>query len=207
MTPRALLPLALPVCLLLALAGCATAPADGSPYPLLDGDSARRWGDGAYGVVLIPDDAGGAASWAATARVLAAEGMTIVAIDGPDAAVAEAAIRGLRAEGIERVAVMAAGAGSNAAFALGVSQPELIDQLITLSARGNVSRLGVFPKLFVASEDEGAAAEAERMTARAPGDWNALFLAKGDATGLGILEGEGAADARDAIAQRLEERR
>ena len=203
MRRRALLPLAL----VAAMAGCATEPADGSPYPLPDGASARRWGDGAYGVVLIPDDGAGASAWAATARVLAGEGMTVVAIDVADAAVAEAAIRQLQTDGIVRVAVMAAGGGSNAAFALGVEQPLLVDQLVTLSARGNVSRLGVFPKLFVASENEGAAAEAERMTEDAPGDWNALFLAPGDATGLAILEGEGAAVALEAIVQRLEERR
>jgi pimeloyl-ACP methyl ester carboxylesterase len=123
--------------------------------------------------------------------------MTIVAVDEADAAAAAAAIRQLQADGVERVAVMAAGGGSSAAFSLGMSRPELVDQLITLSARGNVSRLGDFPKLFVASQGEGAAAEAERMTQDAPGDWNAVFLAEGDA----------GAEALDAVVQRLEERR
>ena len=204
--------LGLALCLLLTLAwaACTAEPAeptDGSPYPLPDGSSARRWGDGGYGVVLIPGDAAGAASWAATARVLADEGMTVVAIDGPDAASAEAAIRELQAGGIERVAVMAAGSGSTAAFGLGAAQPELVDQLITLSARGNVSQLGVFPKLFVASEGEGAAEEAERMTEAAPGDWNEVFLAPGGATGLGILQSDSGAATLDVIVQRLEERR
>jgi pimeloyl-ACP methyl ester carboxylesterase len=190
-----------------AVAGCAAQPTGGSPYPLPDGTSALRWGDGPYGVILIPDGNRDAASWDATARVLGDEGMTVVAVEGPDAAVAEAAIRQLQADGIERVAVMAAGSGGNAAFALGVERPELVDQLITLSARGDVSRLGVFPKLFVASEDEGTAAEAVRMSEDAPGDWNAVFLARGDATGQAILEGENGAEALDAIVQRLEERR
>ncbi len=193
--------------LVVAVTACAAEQAGGSPYPLPDGAAARRWGDGPYGVVLIPDTGRDAASWDAHARVLADEGMTVVGLDAVDAAIAEAAIRRLHDDGVERVAVLAAGAGSNAAFALGVEQPALVDQLIVLSARGNVSRLGVFPKLFIASEDEGAAAEAERMTAEAPGDWNALFLADGGATGQAILEGEGAGDALDAIVQRLEERR
>jgi hypothetical protein len=133
--------------------------------------------------------------------------MTVVAVDEAGAEMVESAIRQLQGDGIQRVAVLAAGAGSTAAFAVGVDQPDLVDQLIVLSARGNVSRLGVFPKLFVAAEDEGAAAEAERMTEDAPGDWNAVFLAPGDDSGQAILEGEGADAARAAIIQRLEERR
>lgn len=203
MIRRAFLPLAL----VTLVAGCSQAPTAGSPYPLSDDAAALRWGDGAYGLVLVPDAGRAAASWDATARLLAEEGMTVVALGNAEAGVIEAAIRRLQADGIERVAVLAAGAGSTAAFAVGVDQPELVDQLIVLSARGNVSRLGVFPKLFVASEDEGAAAEAERMTEDAPGDWNALFLAPGGDSGQAILEGEGAEAARAAIIQRLEERR
>jgi hypothetical protein len=203
MIRRALLPIAL----VALLAGCSAEPGAGSPYPLPDGAAALRWGAGPYGLVLVPDSGRDAVSWDALARVLAEEGMTVVAVGQAEPAVVEAAIRQLQAGGVERVAVLAAGAGSNAAFALGVEQPALVDQLIVLSARGNVSRLGVFPKLFVASEGEGAAGEAERMTDEAPGDWNALFLAPGDDSGQAILEGEGAEAAREAIVQRLEERR
>ncbi len=203
MTRRAFLPLAL----VALVAGCNAESPAGSPYPLPDGADALRWGDGPYGLVLVPDAGRDAASWDAVARVLAEEGMTVVAVDEAGAEMVEAAISQLQGDGIERVAVLAAGAGSTAAFAVGVDQPDLVDQLIVLSARGNVSRLGVFPKLFVAAEDEGAAAEAERMTEDAPGDWNAVFLAPGDDSGQAILEGEGADAARAAIIQRLEERR
>ncbi len=195
---------ALLLLVLVAVAGGGAADsADGSPYPLPDGSSARRWSDGAYGVVLIPDAGADAGAWDPAARVLAGEGLTVVAIPGSDAAVAEAAIRQVQADGIERVAVMAAGAGSTAAFELGASRPELVDQLITLSARGDVSGLGVFPKLFVASANAAAAADAERMTEEAPGDWNVVYLARGGASGMAILDEETV----EVIVQRLEERR
>ena len=205
MNRRALPPLLLLMMALVAIVGgCAAGLPDGSPYPLSDGSTARRWGDGPYGVVLVPDSGADAGAWDDAARVLAGEGMTAVAIPESDAAVAEAAIRQLQADGIERVAVIAAGAGSSAAFELGASRPELVDQLITLSARGDVGRLGVFPKLFVGSEAGGAADEAERMAAEAPGDWNVVYVAAGDATGVAILDDRAALE---VVVQRLEERR
>jgi pimeloyl-ACP methyl ester carboxylesterase len=200
MNRRALLLLAL----VAMVGGCAAGPPDGSPYPLSDGSAARRWGDGPYGVVLIPATGADAGAWDAAARALAGEGRTAVAIPEPDAGLAEAAIRQLQAGGIERVAVIATGAGSDAAFELGTSRPELVDQLITLSARGDVSRLGVFPKLFVGSEVDGEADEAERMAAEAPGDWNVVYMAAGEATGLAILDDRAALE---VVVQRLEERR
>jgi pimeloyl-ACP methyl ester carboxylesterase len=133
--------------------------------------------------------------------------MTVVALGAADASVAAQAIEALRAGGIERVAVLAAGDGAAAALELGVDSPELVDQLILLSGTGDASELGVFPKLFVASEGEAAAADAERMVDEAPGDWNAIYLAEGDASGREILTGEGADEAMEAIIQRLDERR
>jgi pimeloyl-ACP methyl ester carboxylesterase len=191
--------------LTLVLAGCGSPV--GSPFPLPFHDDARRWGDGPYGLVLVPDAGRDAASWDAQARTLAEEGMTVVAVAEAEPSVVAAAIRRLRDEGVERVAVMAAGAGAEAALELGTQQPDLVDQLILLSAVGEVSGLGVFPKLFVASEDEAAAANAERMADEAPGDWNALYLAPGSESGQAILSGEGSAEAMEAIVQRLEERR
>jgi len=195
--------------LLAGLLASACAAAAGSPYPL-DGDpEARRWGDGPYGLLLLPDaDAEGrSGAWDAQARTLADEGMTVVALGAADAAVAAQAIEALRAGGIERVAVLAAGEGAAAAFELGVDSPELVDQLILLSGTGDASGLGVFPKLFVASEGEAAADDAERMVDEAPGDWNAIYLAEGDGSGREILTGDGAEEAMEAIIQRLDERR
>jgi hypothetical protein len=194
--------------LALLLGGCGSPPGGGTPWPFAEDEEARRWGDGPYGLVLVTDAGRDAASWEGPASTFAAEGMTVVALDaGSTALRVQGAILALQDAGVERVAVLAAGSGTVPAMELGATWPHLVDQLILLSARGNISRLGDFPKLFVASEDEGAAAEARRMADEAPGDWNALYLAPGDASGQAILEGEGADGAMEAILVRLEERR
>jgi hypothetical protein len=194
--------------LLLVLAGCAAPPPGGTPWPLAEDPAARRWGDGPYGLVLVTDAGREAASWDGPATTFAGEGMSVVALDaGSTASRIIGAILALQDNGIERVAVLAAGSGSVPAMELGATWPELIDQLIVLSAGGDGSRLGVFPKLFVASEDEVAATDAERLADEAPGDWNAVYLAPGDDSGQAILDGEGAAEAMEAILARLEERR
>ena len=198
--------------LALALSACATqtdapaaSPGSFEPTPAVAGDAtlpdgtvARSWGDGTYGVVMV----GGA--WDPVAEELALHGMRLVSVP-PDAL--RTAITWLHDEGVERVAVLAVDDGVGAAFDLGADEPELVDQLITISARGNVGRLGVFPKLFIASEDESAAAQATEMAARAAGDWNAELLVPGDASGLAILDGPGADELLDGVLRRLEERR
>ena len=174
-------------------------PAVAENLALPDGTAVRSWGDGPYGVVLVGD------GWEPLAAELALHGMRLVAV-APGAL--EPAITWLHGEGIERVAVMAVdGPGAQAAFEIGTDAPQLVDQLITISARGNVGRLGEFPKLFVASEGEAAAAQATEMADRAAGAWNAALLVPGDASGLAILDGEGADELRSGILRRLEERR
>jgi pimeloyl-ACP methyl ester carboxylesterase len=200
--------LRLALLLAIALAACGTPPSGGTPWPFAEDQGARRWGDGPYGLVLVSDAGRGAASWEAPATTFAGEGMTVVALSaGSTASRVMGAILALQDAGIERVAVLAAGSGSAPALELGATHPELVDQLILLSAAGGVGELGVFPKLFVASQDGEAATVAERMADEAPGDWNALYLASGDAEGQAILEGEGADEAMEAIVARLEERR
>jgi hypothetical protein len=196
MAPRRLAALAS----LALLAGC-------GGLTLPDGSAARQWGDGPYGLVLVHDADRDAASWDAPAQQLAEEGMTVVAVEEDTAAAVEAAIEHLHAAGVERVAVLAAGSGADAALAVGRDDPQLIDQLIALSADGDATELGVFPKLFVASDGEAAAAEAERMVDEAPGDWNALYLAPGGDSGQAILSGSGGEAALEAIILRLAERR
>ncbi|HEX2141919.1 MAG TPA: alpha/beta hydrolase [Candidatus Limnocylindria bacterium] len=187
--------------LLVLMAGCAPS------LTLTDGTSARTWGDGAYGVVVVPDADRGAASWEPIGSAWAEEGMTVLAVEEPIADAVLGGIRHLHEAGVERVAVLGAGAGAEPAMAVGREQPDLVDQLIVVSARGSAEGLGVFPKLFVASEGEPAAADATRMAAESPGDWNALYLASGDASGQAILEGDAAAATLEAILLRLEERR
>ncbi len=196
------------VLLAMVLAGCGAPPGGGTPWAFAEDQNARRWGDGPYGLVLVTDAGRDPSSWDRPASSFAGEGMTVVALDAGSTAIrVQGAIQALQDAGVERVAVLAAGSGSVPAMELGATWPQLVDQLILLSARGNVSRLGDFPKLFVASEDEGAAAEAVRMADEAPGDWNSLYLAEGDASGQEILEGPGAEGALEAILVHLEERR
>ncbi|HET6380110.1 MAG TPA: alpha/beta hydrolase [candidate division Zixibacteria bacterium] len=200
MAPRGLLLAALAAGALVS-AGCAPT------LTLPDGSAARSWGDGPYGVVVVPDAGRDPGSWEAVATEWADEGMSVLAVAErtPEAVVAGVAY--LRGQGVERVALVGAGAGAEAVMEVGRTRPELVDQMIVLSATGSASELGPFPKLFVASEGEPAATDAERMAEEAPGDWNALYLAGGDASGQELLEGDGAAETLEAIRQRLEERR
>lgn len=212
---RRLAALALP--LALGIVACQTdatvsASPAGSPAPesvaLPEGSRALAWGDGAYGVVLVHGAAYDAASWDPQARVLAENGMSVLAVDEASADSVASAIGYLQEmRSVERVAVLAASAGTAAALQVGRDTPDLVDQLIVLSGSGEVNALGDFPKLFAASSGEPAAAEAERMADEAPGDWNALYLAPGDAHAQAIFDSAGGDALLDAIVQRLEERR
>jgi hypothetical protein len=194
----------------LTLAACAPA-GTGERVTLPDGAQALTWGDGAYGVVLLHDGDGDAAAWEKAVEAIGVGGMTMLAPETVDAATLLAAIAYLHDErGLERVAVLAAGAAADAAFAVGADAPRQIDQLIVISARGDaatVAGLGEFPKLFAASEDEAAAADATAMAGASPGLWNALYLASGGGSGLDIFTGNSREDLADAILRRLEERR
>jgi pimeloyl-ACP methyl ester carboxylesterase len=204
---RILFPALGPMLALILIAGCAASPS-GTPLSLPDAAGALTWGDGAYGVVLVPDAGHDAGSWDTEARDFADDGMTVVAIATPSEAAAVAALRYLLDDrGLERAALVGAGAGATVAMAVAIDQPELVDQLIVLSATGDVSRLGELPKLFVASSGEAAATDAARMAGEATGLWNELYLAEGSATGQAILEGEGREGTMAAILRRLDERR
>ncbi len=194
----------------LLLVACAPA-GSGSRIGLGTDGGGIAWGDGDYGVVLIHDTGTDAAAWDAVAVTMAEQGMTALAPDGTDAAAVRAAIGYLRDErGLERVALVAAGSGGAAALVVGRESPDLVDQLILISVRGDaatVAELGDFPKLFAASSGEAAAAAAEAMTGAAPGLWNALFLAPGSASGHAIFDSDGGDELLDAVLRRLDERR
>jgi hypothetical protein len=179
----------------------------GTPIELPGGTAARSWGDGPYGLVLVHDIGHDAASWSAQAVAFAGRGMTVLAVEDADADAVVNAITWLLGSGIERVALLGAGDGSVAVLTVGAERAELVDQVILISATGDVAALGAFPKLFVASEQEGAAADAERMATEARGDWNALFLAPGSDSGQAILEGAAGEATMEAVIRRLEERR
>jgi pimeloyl-ACP methyl ester carboxylesterase len=205
---RRLAGLAVPAVLAVVATGGCGAPS-GSPTDLPDGSAALRWGAGSYGLVLVHDAGLDAASWATQATTFAANGMTVLAVESATPGSAVAALRSLLdAAGLERVALLGAGDGADVAIQAALNDPEAVDQLVVISARGDSATLDVFPKLFVASQGEAAAADAERLSSEAQGDWNALYLAPGEASGQAILSDDaGGEPAMDAIIARLEERR
>ena len=193
--------------MLVALMAACGAPT-GTGVSLSDGSGARTWGNGQYGLVLVPDAGRDATSWDSIAPIFAANGMTVLAVDSANPTAVVAALRYLEQElGIDRSALLGAGAGAGAALTVAADQRGLVDQLIVLSASGDVRGLGEMPKLFVASTGESAAAEAQRMANEAAGAWNELYLAEGSASGQAILEGDGRDGAMAAILRRLDERR
>ena len=205
--PMRQLPLAL--AFVLGLAACASGSGSGERVALPDGSDALRWGDGPYGLVLVHESGANAGSWEPQAVAFADEGMTVLAVEISETGAIVSAIGHLRDEvGLERVALLAAGSGSEAALAVGREQPELVDRLILISGTSqDVGELGPFPKLFVASEGEAAAAEIDDMADRAPGEWNDVYLAPGAASGRAIFDGEGGSAMLEAVLQRLGERR
>ena len=204
---RRLAPLTVPALVAVVVLGGCGAPA-GSPIDLPDGSAARRWGDGPYGLVLVHDQGLDAASWAAQAATFAGKGMTVLAVESTTRDAVVAALRSLLGDGLDRVALLGAGDGAEVAMQAALDEPDLVDQLVVISASGDAAALDVFPKLFVASEGEPAAGDAERMADESRGDWNALYLAPGEATGQALLSDEtGGEPAMEAIVARLEERR
>ena len=205
---RRLTALAVPVLVTaVALGACGTP--SGSPVELPDGSAARRWGDGPYGLVLVHDQGLDAASWAPEAVTFADKGMTVVAVESATPDAVAIALRSLLEDaGLDRVALLGAGDGAAVAMEAALDEPNLVDQLVLISASGDAAALDVFPKLFVASEGEPAAGDAERMADESRGDWNALFLAPGVASGQALLTDEtGGEPAMEAILARLAERR
>ena len=83
----------------------------------------------------------------------------------------------------------------------------MIDQLILLSSTGDVSGLGAYPKLFVASEGEGMADTVQRMADEAPGSENEALIVPGDAHAQAIFQTEQGEPLLTAILDRLEEYR
>jgi len=213
MRPRATLALALALAAALALvAGCGPRTDGATTVTLADGSTALVWGDGAYGVVLVPGEGEAPADWSALATEIAANGMTAVAVD-PDGVGADrldAASTWLSERGIERVAFIASlrsGAETIVALARGGGDT---DQLILISADlsdEELAALGEPPKLFVAAEDDITASAAVHMTETAAGTWNALLLVPGAHSGLAILDAEGGPALVEGVVARLEERR
>ena len=79
---------------------------------------------------------------------------------------------------------------------------DLVDQMILLSGTGDTAGLGVYPKLFVASENEGLADTVRQMTQEAPGENNEALILPGDAHAQAIFD----SDQRNRLMQAMLER-
>jgi pimeloyl-ACP methyl ester carboxylesterase len=171
------------------------------------GTSAFLWGEGNYGVVMAHGASYDAASWEDQAQRIAQEGMLALAVEDTNPQNLLATAEYLKGErGIRGVAFLGASAGGSAVLQAASNSPNIPDQLILLSAVGDVSVLGEEPKLFVASEGEGRLAEeVRRMAEEAPGDQNEVLILPGDAHAQAIFKTDQGERLMQAILERLEE--
>jgi hypothetical protein len=180
---------------------------------LADGSTALRWGDGEYGVVLVPDEGENPEDWSALAIEIAANRMTIVAVDEVDATPARlaAAADWLMEREILRVAYIASGTLGAEHLARYAADGAALDQIVLISGAltdEELAALGDPPKLFVASEgDADGMAAATHMVELAAGTWNVLLPVPGADRGSLIMDGEGSEELIDGVVARLEERR
>jgi pimeloyl-ACP methyl ester carboxylesterase len=167
------------------------------------------WGEGDYGVVMAHGASYDAASWEEQGQRIAENGMMALAPEDTSPESLLASIGYLKEErGVRGVALMGGSAGGSAVLRAAKENPEAANQLIVLSAAGEVSGLGPEPKLFVASEGEGGfAEEARRMAREAPGDQNEALILPGDAHAQAIFQTEEGDRLMRAILERLEKYR
>lgn len=166
---------------------------------------ALLWGAGDYGVVLVHGAAYDAASWRLQAQEIARGGMTVLALEEISPDDVGAGIRFLvEACGTRGVAVIGASAGASAALQAATQDPRGLDHLILLSGTGDVTSLGPYPKLFVASEDEGLAETVMAMAEQARGEDNEVLLLPGNAHAQAIFGGPEGERLLQAIIDRLD---
>jgi alpha-beta hydrolase superfamily lysophospholipase len=106
---------------------------------------------------------------------------------------------------VESVALVGASAGAGPVLRVAEEDPEEISQIILLSGIGEVSGLGEYPKLFVASEGEEVSERVRQMAEEAPGDRNEALILPGSAHAQAIFRTEEGDRLRQAILERLEE--
>ncbi|ANH38445.1 Alpha/beta hydrolase family protein [Nocardioides dokdonensis FR1436] len=202
------------VAALLVLAACGAdepgeadgtaAEGSGERISLVDDGDALRWGDGSYGVVLAHGAAFDAASWQDQAVAIADQGASVIAVEDLTPEAMTAAVDLLRDEGAESVALVGGSAGADAALRLLSDEPDLVDQLVTLSVNSVVDGLGDQPKLFIASEEEPVADVSVELAETAPGDDNEVLLLPGADHAQNIFDGEQAEAALTALLERLD---
>ncbi len=164
------------------------------------------WGEGDRGAVLAHGAAYDAASWESQGQTLGENGVVALAVEDTAPRNLRSAIDYLKEErGVESVSLIGASAGTRPVLQVAEESPEEVSQIMILSGTGDVSGLGEYPKLFVASEGEGIAGQARRMADEAPGDRNEALILSGDAHAQAIFQtGEGER-LMQAILERFEE--
>ena len=164
------------------------------------------WGDGEQGVVLSHGAVYDAASWRPQAEEMAGDGTTVIAVEDPSPESLLAAAEYLETEReTESVAFIGASAGAAPVLSVGSENPEVVEQMVILSATGDVSSLGEYPKFFVATEGEGMAEQVREMAGEAPGSRNEALILEGDAHAQAIFETDQGDELLDRIVSRLEE--
>jgi pimeloyl-ACP methyl ester carboxylesterase len=164
------------------------------------------WGEGDRGVVLLHGAAYDAASWEPQGQVLGENGVVAVAVEDISPGSLRLAIDYFKKEyGIERVALIGSSAGARPVLQVAGENPERISQIILLSGTGDVSGLGEYPKLFVASEGEEISERVRRMASEAPGEQNEALILPGDAHAQAIFQTDEGERLMQVILERLEE--
>jgi len=169
------------------------------------GGEALLWGEGDRGAVLAHGAAYDAASWREQAERLAGNGVVALAVeDTSTQSVAEAAGYLKEERGVRDVTLIGASAGTGGVLGAAEEDPGLADGVILLSGTGEVSGLGEYPKLFVASEGEGLAGTVRTMAEEAPGSRNEALILPGDAHAQAIFASDQGEKLMRTILERLE---
>jgi pimeloyl-ACP methyl ester carboxylesterase len=180
----------------------------GAEYTTLGDTEALLWGEGDYGVVLAHGASYDAASWEPQAKEMARNRMVVLAVEDTSGESVATAAEYLKEKRAARgVAFVGSSAGTSGVLEAAEAHPELPDQLIILSGTGDISRLGAYPKLFVASEGEGLAEEARRMAEESAGTQNEALIVAGDAHAQGIFDTKEGEMLMDTILERLRQYR
>lgn len=199
----------------LSVAGCGTfgGSADGEPESETSGwwvgvgDSwAIVWGEGDRGVVLAHGAAYDAASWDAQGQALEENGIVALAVEDVSPGSLRFAVDYLKEEyDVESVALIGASAGAGPVLEVAEEDPEEVGQIMLLSGIGDISGLGEYPKLFVASEGEEISGRVRHMSEEAPGDRNEALILPGSAHAQAIFRTEEGDRLMQTILERLEE--
>lgn len=164
------------------------------------------WGEGDRGVVLSHGAAYDAASWESQGQALAENDLVALAVEDVSPGSLRLAVRYLKEEyDVESVALIGASVGAGPVLQVAEEDPEEVGQIIVLSGIGDVSGLGEYPKLFVASEGEEISERVRRMAEEAPGDRNEALILSGSAHAQAIFRTEEGDRLVQAILERLEE--